>query len=79
MNTKSIEVFILAFVTMLFFFDIPLLVIVPLMIVSLFSSILFSHWRTKYRRLLQDAKAVAFGAQAQMLVGKYLLQLKSSL
>jgi len=50
--------FTLAFTAMLFFLDIPLLVIIPLTIVSLFSAILFSHWRTKYRKLLQDAKAV---------------------
>ncbi|MCU8010436.1 methyl-accepting chemotaxis protein [Shewanella sp. SM101] len=48
----------LAFVAMMIFTNIPWLLSIPLLIVTLISAIFFTTWRSKYRRLLDDAKAV---------------------
>ena len=48
----------LAFIAMMFATDISWLFSIPLMLVTLVTAILFTTWRSKYRRLLDDAKAV---------------------
>jgi PAS domain S-box-containing protein len=48
----------LAFVAMMIFSNTPWLLSIPLLIVTLCAAIFFTTWRSKYRRLLDDAKEV---------------------